>query len=210
MISGLTLTLVLAIAMLIGVIRLFFEMLKSYATIIISVVMAPLLLMIGAIPGRSSTFGTWIKTLVGNLSPFPVVLAVLVMYYAFTNGAIDASSGGFMPPFLLSAGSGIGDSIIALMSLAIILALPDIVKNIKDTIAPKNSFAELVTGSAAKNIAKGLDYAENSIPAWTGAGQAGLTMAQKYRVLANEADYHVVGHLGLQLIQISNQLSMVE
>ncbi|MCA9372589.1 ABC transporter ATP-binding protein [Candidatus Woesebacteria bacterium] len=181
MISGLTLTLVLAIAMLIGVIRLFFEMLKSYATIIISVVMAPLLLMIGAIPGRSSTFGTWIKTLVGNLSPFPVVLAVLVMYYAFTNGAIDASSGGFMPPFLLSAGSGIGDSIIALMSLAIILALPDIVKNIKDTIAPKNSFAELVTGSAAKNIAKGLDYAENSIPAWTGAGQAGLTMAQKYR-----------------------------
>lgn len=164
LISGLTLTLVLAIAMLIGVIRLFFEMLKSYATIIISVVMAPLLLMMGAIPGKSGTFGTWIKTLVGNLSPFPVVLAVLVMYYAFTNGAIDASSGGFMPPFLLSAGSGIGDSIIALMSLAIILALPDIVKHIKDAIAPKNAFAELVTGKGFENLKAG----------WTGKGLKGF------------------------------------
>ncbi len=155
-ISGLTLTIILAVAMLIGIIRLFFELLKSYATIIIAVVMAPLLLMMGAIPGKSNAFGSWIKTLIGNLSPFPVILVVLVMYYAFTNGAINASSGGFMPPFLLSAGNGIGESIIALMSLAIILALPDIVKKIKDGIAPKDAFAELVVGSAMSNAKQGL------------------------------------------------------
>lgn len=154
-ISGLTLTIILAVAMLIGIIRLFFELLKSYATIIIAVVMAPLLLMMGAIPGKSNAFGSWIKTLIGNLSPFPVILVVLVMYYAFTNGAINASSGGFMPPFLLSAGNGIGESIIALMSLAIILALPDIVKKIKDGIAPKDAFAELVTGKGWSNFKDG-------------------------------------------------------
>lgn len=155
-ISGLTLTIILAVAMLIGIIRLFFELLKSYATIIIAVVMAPLLLMMGAIPGKSNAFGSWIKTLIGNLSPFPVILVVLVMYYAFTNGAINASSGGFMPPFLLSAGNGIGESIIALMSLAIILALPDIVKKIKDGIAPKDPFASLVVSSAMSNAKQGL------------------------------------------------------
>ncbi len=170
-ISGLTLTIILAVAMLIGIIRLFFELLKSYATIIIAVVMAPLLLMMGAIPGKSNAFGSWMKTLIGNLSPFPVILVVLVMYYAFTNGAIDASSGGFMPPFLLSAGNGIGESIIALMSLAIILALPDIVKKIKDGIAPKDPFAELVVGSAMKNVKQGMDYAENSLPLGIGAAK---------------------------------------
>lgn len=162
-ISGLTLTLVLAIAMLIGIIRLFFEMLRSYATIILTVVLAPLILMMGAIPGRSNTFKTWMKTLVGHLSPFPVVLMVLVMFYAFTNGAIDSSGGGFMPPFLLSAGSGVGDSIIALMGLAIILALPDIVKKIKDGIAPSNAFADLVVGKGWENFKSG----------WSGKGLKG-------------------------------------
>lgn len=164
LISSLTLMIILTIAMLIGIVRLFFELLKSYATIVISVVVAPLLLMMGAIPGRSNAFGSWIKTLVGHLSPFPVILMVLVMFYAFTEGAVNASSGGFMPPFLLNAGNGIGESIIALMSLAIILALPDIVIKIRDGIAPKDAFGELITNKGWSNFKDG----------WTGKGLKGF------------------------------------
>lgn len=186
-ISGLTLTIILAVAMLIGIIRLFFELLKSYATIIIAVVMAPLLLMMGAIPGKSSAFGSWMKTLIGNLSPFPVILVVLVMYYAFTNGAINASSGGFMPPFLLSAGNGIGESIIALMSLAIILALPDIVKKIKDGIAPKDAFAELVTGKALANLKQGYPLGSRAAALGLGGG-AGAAAGGLYGFVRNRGN----------------------
>jgi len=186
-ISGLTLTIILAVAMLIGIIRLFFELLKSYATIIIAVVMAPLLLMMGAIPGKSNAFGSWMKTLIGNLSPFPVILVVLVMYYAFTNGAINASSGGFMPPFLLSAGNGIGESIIALMSLAIILALPDIVKKIKDGIAPKDPLAELVTGKAMANFKQGYPLGSRAAALGLGGG-AGAAVGGLYGLARNRGN----------------------
>jgi len=52
-VGGLTLTVVLAIAILIGTVKLFFELLKSYASIVLSVVTSPLVLMQGAIPGKN-------------------------------------------------------------------------------------------------------------------------------------------------------------
>ncbi len=198
LISSLTLMIILTIAMLIGIVRLFFELLKSYATIVISVVVAPLLLMMGAIPGRSNAFGSWIKTLVGHLSPFPVILMVLVMFYAFTEGAVNASSGGFMPPFLLNAGNGIGESIIALMSLAIILALPDIVIKIRDGIAPKDAFGELITNKGWSNFKDG----------WTGKtpwGKMPLGMSgrniSKLGVGATTAGVGAIGGAGIGFVK---------
>ena len=122
MLGGLTLSLVLAIAVLIGSVKLFFELLRSYATVVLAVVTAPIMLMLGAIPGRNA-FMPWVKTIAGNLLPFPTILMVLVMYYKFTDGTVR-EGGGFMPPFLL--GSGQGGTIVAIMGLAIILATPEV------------------------------------------------------------------------------------
>jgi len=145
-IGGTLLTVILAIAILIGTVRLFFELLRCYATVVLSVVVSPILLMMEAIPGKSA-FKTWIKTLVGHLSPFPVVLLVLVMFYAFTDNAVRPT-GGFMPPFLL--GSGQAGNITSVMGLAIILAMPDIVQSIRKSIAPENPFAKMITDGALK------------------------------------------------------------
>lgn len=153
--GALTLTIVLTIAILIGMIRLFFELLKSYATVMLAVVAAPIALMMGAIPGKSAVFTTWIKTIVGNLLPFPTVLMVVVMFFAFTQGAISTSGGGFMPPFLLNTGLGIGPTIVAVMGLAIILALPDIVKSIKEMVAPKNGFTDMIVKAGKDNFQAG-------------------------------------------------------
>ncbi len=154
LLGGLTLTLVLAIAVLIGAVKLFFELLRSYATVVLSVVTAPIVLMMGAIPGKN-VFMPWIKTIAGNLLPFPTVLLVLVMYYKFTDGTIR-EGGGFMPPFLL--GGGQGGTIVAIMGLAIILALPEIVKKVRDSVAPKGGIGEFITDAgvkAAKNAWSG-------------------------------------------------------
>lgn len=145
-IGGTLLTVILAIAVLIGTVRLFFELLRCYATVVLSVVVSPLLLMMEAIPGKSA-FKGWVKTLVGHLSAFPVVLMVLVMFYAFTDNAVRPT-GGFMPPFML--GSGQAGNITSVMGLAIILAMPDIVQSIRKTIAPENTFATMITTGALK------------------------------------------------------------
>lgn len=165
-IGGTLLTVILALAILIGTVRLFFEMLRCYATVVIAVVTSPLLLMMEALPGKSA-FKTWIRTLVGHLSAFPVVLLVLVLFYAFTDGTVRAT-GGFMPPFLL--GSGQAGNITSVMGLAIILALPDIVQHIRKAIAPENAFVSMVTSSATKSLKQG----ELALPA--GMASPGLVL----------------------------------
>ncbi len=151
MLGGLTLSLVLAIAVLIGSVKLFFELLRSYATVVLAVVTAPIMLMLGAIPGRNA-FMPWVKTIAGNLLPFPTILMVLVMYYKFTDGTVR-EGGGFMPPFLL--GSGQGGTIVAIMGLAIILAMPEIVKKVRDSVAPKGGFGEFVANEGLKGFRAG-------------------------------------------------------
>lgn len=150
-IGGLTLKIIVAVAMLIGLVKLFFELLRAYATIVLSIVTSPITLMMNAIPGNNA-FMTWIKTLVGHLLPFPTVLVVVAMFGVFTEGA-SRSDGGFMPPFLI--GSGQSDVITAVLGLAILLALPEIVKHIREAIAPKNAFAEMILSSAKQNFQAG-------------------------------------------------------
>ena len=149
--GGLTLSIILTIAMLIGVVKLFFELLRAYATIVISIVVSPITLMMNAVPGNNA-FMTWIKTLVGHLLPFPTVLVVVAMFGVFMENAGD-NNGGFMPPFLI--GGGQSSTITYVLGLAILLALPEIVKHIREAIAPKNAFAEMILSSAKQNFQAG-------------------------------------------------------
>lgn len=181
-IGGTLLTVILAIAVLIGTVRLFFELLRCYATVVLSVVVSPLLLMMEAIPGKSA-FKGWVKTLVGHLSAFPVVLMVLVMFYAFTDNAVRPT-GGFMPPFML--GSGQAGNITSVMGLAIILAMPDIVQSIRKTIAPENTFASMIVSSASKNAKQ----------AWSGKVPLGLNAKNISKGVAYTAGGAVVGGVG--------------
>ena len=169
--GGLSLSIILTIAVLIGAIKLFFELLRAYATIVISIVVAPLTLMMNAIPGNNA-FMTWIKTLVGHLLPFPTVLAVLAIFGVFAQNS-NGGSGGFMPPFLI--GGGQSDAITYVLGLAILLALPEIVKHIREAIAPKNPFAEMILKSASGNVKQGLPLGGRlaSLPVGGGLGAIG-------------------------------------
>lgn len=157
-VGGLTLTIVLAVAVLIGAVRLFFELLKSYAAIILYVVAAPLLLMFGAIPGKD-VFWPWLKGIIGNLVAFPAVLLMLIIYIEFTGRSggtgnvvvSGASNGGFMPPFLLGNGTA-GNLMGPLLGLAIILGLPDIIKEIKKAAgAGDGGIGSMLAGFAWNN-----------------------------------------------------------
>ncbi|PIY80326.1 MAG: hypothetical protein COY80_03600 [Candidatus Pacebacteria bacterium CG_4_10_14_0_8_um_filter_42_14] len=148
-IGGLTLAVVLGIAVVIGIFRLFFELLKSYASIIIGVVTAPIFLMLGAIPGKNA-FMPWFKNLVGNLAAFPAVLLVVVLFYEFTEAGKKTGSsvqtGGFMPPFLVGNGaSGVAGP---LLGFALLLALPELVKKIKTSLGANDGIGGEIAGWA--------------------------------------------------------------
>lgn len=135
--GGLTITVTLAIAMLIATFKLFFELLKSYASVVLNVVIAPLILMVGAIPGKS-VVKPWIMGIVGNLAAFPTVLLMLIIFKEFSQPVSNEAGGGFVPPFLINL--GIPGIIGHIMGLAIILALPEVVAKVKKLLGATEGF----------------------------------------------------------------------
>lgn len=174
--GGLTLTVVITIAVLIGAVRLFLELLKSYATIVLSVVLSPVMLMMGAIPGKN-VFGAWLKGIIGNLLVFPLVLLLVIMFVEFTAGGDSVTTtGGFMPPFLV--GQGQVGLIGPLMGFAIILAMPEIVKKVKDATGASDGGFGMMVATAALGRAK---------EAWNGKMPFGLNARNVVQAPVNAA-----------------------
>lgn len=165
-----TVAVIIAVAIALNVFKLFFELIKIYVTIILTIAFAPVFLMLGAIPGRNE-FMNWIKTLVGNMAVFPTILLVLIVYEKLTetslgqniigstSAASDFTSGGFLPPYIFGSGEGLGSFFPFLVGLGMLLILPDLVKKVKESIAPAGIFDQLVQ-NVGESVKRGWEGGE--------------------------------------------------
>jgi hypothetical protein len=152
-IGSLTGAVVFAIAVAIGLFRLFFELLQTYIAILISIITAPIALMMGAIPGRSH-FSTWIKGLIGNLAAFPTVLFVLLIYDNLTRSTLTSDGGGgFLPPYI--GGTSGGEAVQGLISIGIIMILPTIVKESKKAFGASGGVFDQFSGALKDAVGTG-------------------------------------------------------
>ena len=69
---------ILAVAILFGYIRIIFLLGGAYINIIISVIFAPLLILMDAIPGNQS-FVSWFNNLLADLAVFPITIILLLI-----------------------------------------------------------------------------------------------------------------------------------
>lgn len=75
---GLIFYLVLIIALLIAMFKLLFSLVSAYITLIINTIIAPLVFLMGSLPGRQSSITNWFKTMFANALIFPAVFAALL------------------------------------------------------------------------------------------------------------------------------------
>ncbi len=148
-ITGIVFAVVFAIALAIGIFRLFFALLRTYIDIIISIAAAPLVLMLGALPGRN-TFGGWVKSLFGNLAVFPIVLLVLIIFGKLRDN-FSTSTSGFLAPYLI--GQGNGGAISTMIGMGFVLIMPDVVQQAKKAFGVTGGIFE-VFGQAMTNAIK--------------------------------------------------------
>jgi hypothetical protein len=151
--SSLSAVMIIGLAILFSVFKIFFELLKSYIAIILQVVFAPIILMVGAIPGQN-TFLSWIKNLTGNLLMWPLILICLLVNRMLTSSSYTfneaASVGGFMPPYLLGAGQGAAFP--ALVGIGILLVIPEIMKEAKKKLGVEDGVMGSLAGAAMNRI----------------------------------------------------------
>lgn len=77
---GPLISLIIIIAVLISYVKLFFKLISAFISVIISLITAPLLLLGNAFPG-SQVIGTWFRSVLANLSVFPVTMILLLFSY---------------------------------------------------------------------------------------------------------------------------------
>lgn len=153
--AGLIMFLVIAVALLVNLFRIFFGLLKAYAGLFFSVIFAPIQLLIGAMPGQN-TFGAWIQGILSNLLVFPTVIFFILIANYFTyhpdfNSAGEAGIGGFSP-LQIGSNQGVGATMaLAFLKFGLLAMLPQAMEIAKQLASGKfNIDAGKAIGDFAK------------------------------------------------------------
>jgi len=114
---------ILAVIALFCIFKLFFALLTSYIYIILSILVGPLQIMMGVLPGSQGGFGSWFKNLLANILVFPAVALFLLL------GNLLCGSYGpsWTPPVIASSGRMLS-SVIGFGLLLLLPKIPDAIK----------------------------------------------------------------------------------
>src|SRR3990167_4259413 len=136
-VGGIIAFLIIAIALLWALIRLWFTLLMAYIMILIGVVLAPFWIIAGLFPGSTISFSAWARDLVANLAAFPATIVMFLLGKTFIDAfATSPGQGQFVPPLIGNPGDI--KSFGALIGLGIILTTPNVVNMMKAALkAPK-------------------------------------------------------------------------
>lgn len=150
--------LIIIIPLLWAVIKTWIMLLKSYVHIIFGVIISPLWLAMGALPGSGNTFASWAKSILAHILVFPFITLIILAGASIINGQWVNGSG-FIAPYI-----GIQSTDLARMFIgyAIILTMPSSITMMQDwlkTTGPKygNEWQKAIAGGRAM-AAPGLEY----------------------------------------------------
>jgi hypothetical protein len=177
--------LLIALALLFLMIRLFVFFLSSYIQVIISLIFAPIQLVMEVLPG-STAFADWIKNLVANLIVFPVGAIIFMLAAMFANLALNSTGGDqiWTAPYvpLISASA---TSIYALLSVAMLFTIPSIAGGIRESLKAK-AFVDAGPGTIVGAFSAPISLAMQGFHMWQShqttkylQQQAGLAQQQK-------------------------------
>lgn len=142
--------LIIAIAVLWSLFRLWFILILSYIYILIAVVLAPFWIAGGLIPGSPINFTGWLRHILSYLAVFPLTIALFLLGKVFID-AFGTKQTGFVPPMISNPA---GDAIGAIIGLGIILLTPNVLKMTQAALkAPK---VEVGTPMQAIGVSTGI------------------------------------------------------
>ena len=132
--------LVILIATLWALFRLWLSLIGAYIFTLLDVATAPFWLLAGLIPGGKIGFSTWFRDIISNIAVFPVVLVMFwtakVFIDAFGGPTVN---GEYVPPLIGNPGAP--NFLSAIIAIGFILSTPDILNQTKKFLkAPELDF----------------------------------------------------------------------
>lgn len=133
---------ILILGMLVIFLRLFFMLIGNYIEIILSILTAPLALMLEAIPGQNA-FINWAKGLAVSLSVYPIVLVIMLITRAISNAGSNGAPM-WAPPFVTQITDQ--TSLQTIITGILIYSIPNIVKAYKQKLKPASAIDSMGIG----------------------------------------------------------------
>lgn len=160
---------IILIALLIALMKTWFMLIKAYIKVIINVIIAPLWIVMGLMPGSSLGFGSWFKNTLAHLAVFPATALMLVMARVLASNipASNPQDTVFLPPLI--GNPNIPDNVNWLLAAGFIFMTPDMVNTLRDALKqPPSKFG----GNIQKRVMSGAGGG-----ALQSAGGLGLTLS---------------------------------
>lgn len=192
--------LIIKVAIVFSMFKLFFQLLMAYINIIVSTLISPILILFNAIPG-SNSFTTWIRNMLSNVLIFPAVAMLFLVSailigqpetdstYQWTTdeGLFDCDVRGepcesWTPPFI--AKDPTSRSVMAIIGLGFMLFAPSMVSVLQNALKTK----PLPTGGIFAPIAAGARVVSAPVRGISGGVSTGVRtyVGQKIEALAGE------------------------
>lgn len=174
--------LVLIIALLVALFRLWIVLLTAYVYILIDIVLAPFFILGGLIPGSPVNFEAWLRDMLANLMAFPTTIAMFLLGSVFMETFAGNNNALFIPPLIGTPNDQ--KAFAALLGIAIILMTPVVLTMMRELLkAPTFKYAaeafrsagaggEAVAGGAKSAVAARQAILHGNAP--VGGGSTGF------------------------------------
>lgn len=118
--------LVVGFAILIALIRTWLSLLRALVYVVVYTILGPLIIVAGLVPGSSFGFGRWIRTILANLTIFPVTVMLFLLAKIFAESGMlnDKAIANFIPPLVVNPSSI--DHFGALIAFGLIMLAPEL------------------------------------------------------------------------------------
>jgi hypothetical protein len=179
--------LIIMIAILFSLLRLWIQLLMAYVSILIDVIFAPFWIAAGILPGSKISFSSWLRDMAANLSAFPAALAMLLLSRVFIDAyGTTQFPNQFVPPLV---GDNASPNLVGtLIGLGFILMTPSVVKMLKAAFKAPG----MGIGAAGGALGSGIGLLVN-----TGKRTMGIrTASEEYRITKFEGNQVTYGKVG--------------
>ena len=157
--------LVVLIALIISLFRIWFELLKAYVMLLIYVVLAPIWIVFGLLPKKPLGFEKWLRAYFANLAIFPATAFILVGARVFHEIFNTTAQYRFVPPLIGNPATGNFGMIV---EFAMILIAPHLLGLIREKLGtpPVKQLGAAAATFSAGRAAAGAP-AKKAIAGWT-------------------------------------------
>lgn len=144
---------ILLLAIFIALVRLWFALIRAYVYSIIGVMIAPIYIGAGLIPGSKYGFSAWLRFMLAHLSVFPVTAFFFVIArIVSTIPTYDGSNYGmFLPPFI--GNSAVTNHIQAILVVGVLFITPEVLNITRQTFHSEPN--KMISGAIVAGFSRG-------------------------------------------------------